>query len=93
MTPLLVEMVTELIQGLIAAVVLGSMAAIAIVEAVDGRPFSEPTTLGALAGAVVGFYFRSSATRQLTRVVNGGSEQQVASQTPSTPPAMPPQGR
>lgn len=90
LTPLAVEMVTELIQGLIAAVVLGSMAAIAIVEAAAGRPFSEPTTLGALAGAVVGFYFRSSATRQLTRVSGANVETQTATQViPPAPPAAP----
>lgn len=80
---IMLEMVTELFQGIIAAMTVGILGAIALVEVLNGRPFSEPTTLAALAGAAVGFYFgqRNQRRQQETiqtltdKLTNGGTKQ------------------
>lgn len=74
-------MITEIIQGLIALLLVGMLGGIALLETLNGKPFSEPTTLSALAGAAVGFYFgqRNQRRQQETintladRIVNGGT--------------------
>jgi hypothetical protein len=79
---LALEMVTEIVQGLIALLLVGMLGGIALVEVMNGRQFSEPTTLSALAGAAVGFYFgqrnqrrQQEAINALTdKIVNGGTK-------------------
>jgi hypothetical protein len=75
-------MITEIVQGLIALLLIVMLGGIAVIEAMNGRPFSEPTTLSALAGAAVGFYFgqRNQRRQQETiaalteKIVNGGTK-------------------
>lgn len=74
------EMVTEVIQGVIAAALVAILGTIAVIEAMNGKPFSEPTTIAALAGAAVGFYYgqRNQRRQQETittltdKLINGG---------------------
>lgn len=82
MGDLALEMITEVVQGLIALMLVGMLGGIALVEVINGRSFSEPTTLSALAGAAVGFYFgqrnqrrQQEAINALTdKIVNGGTK-------------------
>lgn len=75
-------MITEVIQGVIAGMLVGILGAIALIETLGGRTFSEPTTLSALGGAAVGFYYgqrnqrrQQEAINSLTeRLVNGGNK-------------------
>lgn len=74
------EMITEVIQGIIAAMAVGSLVAIAIIDVLLNRTFTEPTTLSALAGAAVGFYYGQRNQRRqqevisamTDRIINGG---------------------
>ena len=78
----MLEMVTEVVQGLIAIMLIAFLGGIAILEVLNGKPFSEPTTLAALSGAAVGFYYGQARQRRqqeqiqaLTeRLVNGGNK-------------------
>ena len=73
------EMITEVIQGLVACILVGTLSGIAIIDAVTGRSFSEPVTVSALAGAAVGFYYGQRNQRRQqetisdlsTKIVNG----------------------
>ena len=64
------EMVTEVIQGVIASLLVAILGSIAIVEVALGRPFSEPTTIAALAGAAVGFYYGQRNQRRQQETIN-----------------------
>ena len=76
------ELITEVIQGIIAALLVGILGAIALIEVWFGRSFSEPTTIAALAGAAVGFYYgqRNQRRQQETitsltdKLINGSNQ-------------------
>jgi hypothetical protein len=76
------EMVTEIIQGIIAVLLVGPLGAIAIIDVLSGKPFSEPATLAALAGVVATYYYGQRIQRRqqdvistLTdKIVNGGTK-------------------
>ena len=76
------DVITEIFQGIIAIVLVGSLGVIAIVQVVNDRPFNEPAIIAGLAGAAIGFYYGQRNQRKqadtissLTeKLVNGGSK-------------------
>lgn len=82
MSDKLVEMILEVVQGLVAIALVAPLGVIAVVEVVHDKPFSEPATLAALAGVAVTFYFsqRNQRRQQDTissltdKLVNGGTK-------------------
>lgn len=71
------EMVTEVIQGVIASLLVSILGAIALIEAIMGRQFSEPTTLAALAGAAVGFYYGQRNQRRQQETISSLTDKLV----------------
>lgn len=90
-------MVTEYIQGAIAFVLVLALTAVALLEQVQGRPFSEPLTLSSLTALAVGFYFgrsgqvaqRAAAAQAADHALAGVATARVL-QEPTPPPAAPP---
>lgn len=77
MSSLALEMVTEVVQGLIALLLVAILGGIALLEVMNGKPFSEPTTLAALAGVAVGFYYGQAQKRRQQEAINALTEKLV----------------
>lgn len=79
------EMLTEIIQGTVAVTLVAVLGAVSIIDALTGRPFTEPATIASLAGAAVGFYYGQRGVRRqqetirdmaTTIATNGGAKSQ-----------------
>jgi TRAP-type mannitol/chloroaromatic compound transport system permease large subunit len=63
------ELVSELIQAIVALVLLGPTAFILTYEAMNGHATNVPDILATLDGAIIAFYFRGVAVRSATGAV------------------------
>ena len=52
-----IDVITEIIQGIIAVTLVGVLGAVAIIDVMRNQPFQEPAIIASLAGAAVGFYY------------------------------------
>jgi hypothetical protein len=82
------EMLTEVVQGVIAVTLVAILGVIAVIDAATGKPFAEPTTLAALAGAAVGFYYGQRNQRRQQETIKDLSKT-VADMAPATMPVAP----
>ena len=77
-----IDVITEMFQGIIAMMLVGSLGAIGLIEVLKDHPFNEPAILAGLAGAAIGFYYgqrnqskqQETITRLAEQVVNGGKK-------------------
>lgn len=77
------DTVNEIVQGVVAILLVGPIGAVVIIDAVLNRPFNAPEVLVALAGPVVGYYFSQRVQKRMqdqvadltTKIVNGGQKQ------------------
>lgn len=77
------DVLTEVFQGVVATILVSTLAAIAVIDVLNNRPVNEPPILAGLAGAVVGYYFAGRLSRGQQRtinsladhIVNGGKQQ------------------
>jgi hypothetical protein len=83
--------VSEIAAATVAVVVVGTVAAIAVIQAATGKPFEEPQTLSFLAVAVVSFFFGSRGGTQVRQAVSNlatqlnGSSKPASGTTPNAP--------
>ena len=78
-----IEMILEIVQGLVALVLVVLLGVIAVIEILHDKPFNEPATLAALTGVAVTFYFnqrnqrrqQDTITTLTDKLVNGGTKQ------------------
>ena len=86
-------MISEVAAALVAVIVVGSLAGIAVLQALAGKPFEEPQTLSFLAVAVVSFFFGSRGGTQVRQAVSNlaasfnGSSKATSGTTQTGPPA------
>lgn len=58
------EMLTEIVQGLVAVMLVAILGIVSVIEALHGQPFVAPATVASLAGAAVGFYYGQRGQRK-----------------------------
>ena len=63
------ELVSEVIQAIVALVLLGPTAFILVWETMNGKTSYVPDILATLDGAIVAFYFRGVAVRSTTAAI------------------------
>lgn len=69
------DVLTEVIQGILAIMLVGFLGGIALVEVLNNKPFSEPITLAALSGAAIGFLFAQRNQRRQQEVISDMAKQ------------------